>query len=58
MENVSRINLKKILQTMISLSVVAVCFVLFIQFTQQSVNNSLIRNIENQNNHAIFAVNY
>lgn len=58
MEKVLKINLKEILHTMIFLSVVAVCIVLFLQFTQQSVNNSIARNIENQNNHAIFAVNY
>lgn len=58
MENVLRINLKEILHVIIVLLLVAVGFVLFAQYTQQSVNKSIVRAIENQNNHVIFAVNY
>lgn len=58
MENVLKIDLKWIFHSMIYFLIIAICFVLFIRFTQQSVNNSLIRDIENQNNHAIFVVNY
>lgn len=55
MENIFKINLKEIFNTMIYFSVVAICFVLFIQFTQQSVSNSINNDFENQNNHPVFA---
>lgn len=58
MENVLRINLKEILHSIIVLLLVAVGFALFTQYTQQSVSKSIVRAIENQNNHVIFAVNY
>lgn len=58
MENVLRINLKEILHSIAVLFMVAVGFALFAQYTQQSVNKSVTRALENQNNHAIFALNY
>lgn len=58
MENILKINLKEVFHKMIILSVAGVCFALFIQFTQQSVNNSINNNFENINNHPVFAVNY
>lgn len=58
MENVLKINIKEIFHTLIFFSLIVVCFALFFQFTQQSVNNSLNNRNENINNHPVFVVNY
>lgn len=58
MENILKFNLIEISNVIIRVSIITVCFVIFLQFTQQSVSNSLTRNTENQNNHVIFALNY
>jgi hypothetical protein len=52
MGNILKIDLKEVLHTIIYLLVVAICFVLFFQFTQQSVSNSLTRNIANAGTNA------
>lgn len=58
MENILKISLNEILYKVIILAIAVFGLVLYAQFTLQSVNNSLTKNIENQNNHAIFSVNY